>query len=334
MDNYKKQELDALGIYELRTVARNIGVKSPTTKKHDELVECILKIQNGEEKASSSNKGRPPKKISLASSNLDLDKIEGEPRNFEYAPDSNDGFCLSSCFSGPFKELYSCQGVLRVVEDKKYIYNHMGVVRFVMVDDEMCQKYGLKFGDYVVGKAYNISSRIGKLNSVQEINFANITTSCGTDDKKIVIKGSKNVKEIYDNILASEKPIRVAIELEVNDYGVITLRDDCIYFYSHELDDIKRSYNALLDCMQVVKELSENNKPFSLYLLDIDYIFIVLSVHLASKYDAFGNYSDAGQFIKTLLAYVKNSTCGNAVIYESKNYKRNEYLDAILNKYL
>ena len=50
-------------IFELRTLARNMGVNSPTTLKKEQLIERILKIVNGEEKPSlpKSRAGRPPK---------------------------------------------------------------------------------------------------------------------------------------------------------------------------------------------------------------------------------------------------------------------------------
>ena len=48
MENFSLSQLKNLGIYDLRTIAREIGVKSPTTKRHDELVDSILKIQKGE----------------------------------------------------------------------------------------------------------------------------------------------------------------------------------------------------------------------------------------------------------------------------------------------
>jgi len=40
-------ELNKLGVYDLRNYARIIGVKSPTTKKKAELIEKILQIHQG-----------------------------------------------------------------------------------------------------------------------------------------------------------------------------------------------------------------------------------------------------------------------------------------------
>lgn len=57
--------LNTLGIYELRELARSIGVSSPTTKKREQLCTEILDISSGAVKveAKQNKKGRPPKTI-------------------------------------------------------------------------------------------------------------------------------------------------------------------------------------------------------------------------------------------------------------------------------
>lgn len=61
---YTKESLDALGIFELRDYARNVGVDSPTTYNKDVLIEKILSILSGEAKpAPRSRRGRPPKPL-------------------------------------------------------------------------------------------------------------------------------------------------------------------------------------------------------------------------------------------------------------------------------
>lgn len=67
-DGAKSKEtlVRSLGIFELRGLARELGVKSPTTKKREELVDLILDIvSSGEEpSALGKRKGRPFKKLS------------------------------------------------------------------------------------------------------------------------------------------------------------------------------------------------------------------------------------------------------------------------------
>lgn len=54
-----------LGIYELRNVAREIGVKRPTTFKKADLIEQIEQIETGELKpyVKKTKQGRPAKQI-------------------------------------------------------------------------------------------------------------------------------------------------------------------------------------------------------------------------------------------------------------------------------
>lgn len=59
------QSLNELGIFQLRTLARSIGVHLPTTMKKQELIEQILKVANGQIApfVPTSKKGRPAKQI-------------------------------------------------------------------------------------------------------------------------------------------------------------------------------------------------------------------------------------------------------------------------------
>lgn len=56
------QVLEEYSIYELRLIARDIGVKSPTTKSRAILIDEIKKIKNNKLKPYFSTKGRPSKK--------------------------------------------------------------------------------------------------------------------------------------------------------------------------------------------------------------------------------------------------------------------------------
>ena len=64
----EEQELlvKQLGIFELRGLARELGIPSPTTKKRDELIKLILlKFENGDiVDDKGKRKGRPCKKLS------------------------------------------------------------------------------------------------------------------------------------------------------------------------------------------------------------------------------------------------------------------------------
>ena len=58
-------EYDDLGIFELRAIGREIGVKSPTTYKRDELIKNREKIEKGiiEPYRKTKRQGRPAKNM-------------------------------------------------------------------------------------------------------------------------------------------------------------------------------------------------------------------------------------------------------------------------------
>ena len=66
-NNISEQELKVkeLGVFELRGLAREVGIKSPTTKKRDELITLILeKFKSGITlEQEGKRKGRPFKKL-------------------------------------------------------------------------------------------------------------------------------------------------------------------------------------------------------------------------------------------------------------------------------
>ena len=70
------QNLEKYSIYELRQIARSMGVKAPTTKKHSELINEIKKIQNKEIAPIKTTKGRPAKVLNIDFCNKVLQESE------------------------------------------------------------------------------------------------------------------------------------------------------------------------------------------------------------------------------------------------------------------
>ena len=75
MTNYEE-----LNIYELRQIARNIGVYSPTTLKRKDLIDKIEKIKNGELNPyiRKSKQGRPAK--NLTNLTVDVNNLTTEKK--------------------------------------------------------------------------------------------------------------------------------------------------------------------------------------------------------------------------------------------------------------
>ena len=65
MQESLRDELEKLGIYQLRMYARRVGVKLATTLKKADLIDAILQVVSGEKEpyVKKTKKGRPPKEI-------------------------------------------------------------------------------------------------------------------------------------------------------------------------------------------------------------------------------------------------------------------------------
>ena len=62
MQRFTKNELDAKSIFEMRSLAKDVGVSAPTKLNKAELVELVYKITNGEmQPPTAPRRGRPKK---------------------------------------------------------------------------------------------------------------------------------------------------------------------------------------------------------------------------------------------------------------------------------
>lgn len=69
--NYQRENLIQLNIHTLRSIAREFGVKSPTTLNKDSLINEILLISQGKKQPHTpTKKGRPPKTNKLDAQNF------------------------------------------------------------------------------------------------------------------------------------------------------------------------------------------------------------------------------------------------------------------------
>lgn len=82
-NEYTNQNLSQFGIFQLREIARSVGVHLPTTYKKDDLIEKILQVVKGEIKpfVAKNKKGRPPKSFIGYNGSWKKQEIEQNPQN-------------------------------------------------------------------------------------------------------------------------------------------------------------------------------------------------------------------------------------------------------------
>jgi len=338
MKQWTLENLNNLGIYELREVAREVKVKSPTTKKRDELVELILKAQSGSLSEVASNKGRKPKKFKVLVPN-EIKRLCDEDKKvcgiLDYTDDTNaelvfndDSFC--ECLSNT---KFECFGVIRESYGKKYLYNYSKSIRYVMIEDELLNKFNINLGDFLVGEAELINNNFARLINLKNKNFSNYEQSYHSDNKDCfnLIDGlsKQELKNKFENY---KNTVNLFLELEADAVSVKELSDKFYYIQTDEADPIEKSVNSIVDLCKIINILNNQKIKFNLVIYDIDYLYSILNVFNTSKKGT--NDVDAGQCLKQLLTAIKQGNCIECIIVENKKYIRNLYLDSILNKYI
>ena len=97
LNTVTRDYLDNMGIHEIRTFAREIGVPHPTSLKKQEMIDCIMDIKDGKLEPQKAKKaGRPPKiapdASSFASPVKEADAQEQGEEVAEKKPLQKDGF--------------------------------------------------------------------------------------------------------------------------------------------------------------------------------------------------------------------------------------------------
>jgi transcription termination factor Rho len=161
--NYTDEGLRKLSLFELRNIARELGVHSPTLLKKDNLIVDMLAIVNGQKSpyVSNTKKGRPPKPIIGLKSDA-----------YEYYPSESIGLNLMTEKSS--KNTYDFCGMLDPVNSEfgflraDYFYESQSDIS---ISGELIRKYSLRKGDIVKGKALKIlQSKFDAMVSVKQIN--------------------------------------------------------------------------------------------------------------------------------------------------------------------
>ena len=198
---FDKNSLMQSSIFELRDIARTIGVYSPTIYKKEELIDKMFKIINGEEQpyVPKSRQGRPPKNLSgktkmletFLPSNTEEKTFDLENGNaigvlsesiIAFLEDSNVPVLRTEVFTGYLDILESVgYGIIRPLKDS---YN---ASKTVYVSVGQIENYNLKTGDLLTVEARmlhkekplvltlikNINGREYK-NPVRNENFENL----------------------------------------------------------------------------------------------------------------------------------------------------------------
>lgn len=241
MNNYTRDNLDKLGIYELRTLAREVGVYSPTTLKKNELMDQILNIVSGKEKpyVNVERRGRPPKEISRMGEIKQIFNIKDD--KVQYATKSKLNICdgtfnqISSNLGhnqkkmcGYFKPFSDTEGY--ILNLKNNLFTIQSVISAQIIED-----YDLREGDYLcytcsycneikdITKVDDIISinKVSYTTKPKRINFADLPYEYSTKriDLTAIDSGRVNYK-VLDRISPLFLGARLIINNEHNNFKI------------------------------------------------------------------------------------------------------------------
>ena len=242
MNNYTRDNLDKLGIYELRTLAREVGVYSPTTLKKNELMDQILNIVSGKEKpyVNLEKRGRPPKEMSRIGEIKQIFNVKDD--DVQYTRKSkittNGGSFNQITTSlgqnqkkmcGYFKPFTETEGYILNLNSNN-IFNVQSVISSQLIED-----YSLKEGDYlcytcsycndvkditVVDEIISIN-KISYTSKPKRVNFENLPYEYSTKriDLTSIDSGRVNYK-VLDRISPLFLGARLIINNESNNFKI------------------------------------------------------------------------------------------------------------------
>ena len=184
MEKINVEKLQELGIFEIRNLAREVGVYSPTTLKKQELIEKILRIMNGEDEPyiKKTKQGRPPKNLTSINNLVDVivpSKIFENKKTSNtktYFCDLNESINVNVVGTNEtnFKSL------VRVYDDGEYALAFLNNYEeekehVVFITKLQVEFYKLKNGDEISGKFTFISPDkpfiLKEIYSINDINF-------------------------------------------------------------------------------------------------------------------------------------------------------------------
>ena len=302
-ERQKEEMIRELGIYELRGVARELGIKSPTTKKREELIEGILEIASSGEQfmpqPKEIHKGRPFKKLSAIQKLTDsvtkewgigLPKVDYQSL-MTFAQEIPD-------FENMTDTISVFKGYVTVNDEyASFLDYQKGNWVFIRKILKNCKK--LRTGDYVVVEANSLENKgqfvaikIISINGVDaEVYQAKVvengevvlpTQRMLIKDKNIYI-GRRNAVRLDEDVYENDKLQLLADRCQAEGYKLIVLAVDTSFENETALksiknienfstgfgSDVKLSYTKFVDAVNRCENLLSSGEKVIFFVTDI-----------------------------------------------------------------
>lgn len=362
----EEQELlvKQLGIFELRGLARELGIPSPTTKKRDELIKLILlKFENGDiVDDKGKRKGRPCKKLSTINDIVStianqFNEKNAQPLVFETLVTFAQ---VLPTYEKNIKEDENIlsSGIVRINDQHKQFYDRV-LQGWIFIDDKTQYADLLQSGDKVKiicnsteNKVQYIAKKILEINEIPAEQYRDDSFVKGDEiisQRFVPYAGGKvyegrrnsilHKNDIYENDdfkNLTEECINKNIKLVV--LGINTSFENQIYFKNLKFENFTTKYGALneanfnciIDSIQYVQNLSNRGKNVIFYILDAFEVMRVLDKCFIQEGEEDGHKKPSIVILKKILslgmAYQKGGSISVVVGY-SPNDKNDKFLN-------
>jgi len=364
MNNYFNREtLMQSSIFELRNIARDIGVYSPTIYKKEELIDKIFEIVNGEVKphVPKSKQGRPPKSLSLTAKKSMLDRVL--PTELQYDMDEEESPCLVLSESvraylednsESAKVTFEVNGVLDITS---FGYGFLRepntnytAFEGAYVSQNIIKQNNLKDGDKIIGKAkmleenkpsvlFEIDSVEGATSilnfdkepvsySVMPLDFGEVENFyVGSANMLTQAKSHKKPIATYLNNLDSSRYTVLYTGLELNKEDELALKDFDFEKYYTLMTALPIEHIGLIRFVLArAKRLAQQGKDVVLVVDSLDRV--IKNQNLANKKNIFDIDQNTLNLVKDLaMASRQFAKVGSFTVIGSYNYQEHNTFD-------
>ena len=349
MEDNSFGNIKSLGIYELRAVARSLGISSPTTKKREQLIDLIieqLKLGKKIESNLPTKQGRPFKKL------LNIDTILSSIKNSDYENQIKTIKSYEDVLefhqktptidNFPLNTSVKVKGVIRKFNDTFYFIDQSS--SFPIYIEEITKFKKITEGDFVEGFALKISlNEHTYLNTLTKINNVN------NDDYKMLYNDSQTsiLPSTNNNLIFSENKIicgtRNLINFKISQDNIHIIKDFikgfdentiCIILGNNLcfedkflLENIDNSikflgdynlnqnvnFNKFIDTISLIERLEKQEKNIVLIVNDIMTIANTCDLFFDSEINQiYGNCNESILVVKKILGLAKYTNTGRS----------------------
>ncbi len=289
-----------LGIFELRAVARQLGVPSPTTKKREELILLIKESvrESGPIELNDQKRGRPYKKLNVLDNLTNKLSLENKP----YVPEYNSILAFHQ-EEKPLlmtdDELYIKEGIVRKTDTATGFFD-LRSGDLVFLSDTLDIRAEVNTGDKIkveskrVAEAnYYLSSKIIEINDVKIDEYISKLSPKGNDiideryipfaDNKRIMVGRRNLYLLEEDIYENNFYRNLYEYCNKNGFEIITIGanipfEDNIYFNNLKIknnftmvygSDAEQINNRVIDGINYAERQRELGKEVVVFVADV-----------------------------------------------------------------